>query len=131
LIAEASWVPVIASTLGVMGALVGVGATIRHNARTNRANLFSTYRLKWIDLFRDELAELLILGEQLYGYPLNAEKQAEDSTRQDLRARAMRLIVLLGREDRLRLNFAELKAFRRLTLATALRASRSRGTESF
>jgi hypothetical protein len=98
----------IGPTLGLIGALIVVGLTIRHNARTNRANLFSNYRLRWIDLFRDELAQLLILGERLYGPTLQAEATELELVRRDLRASSKRLIVLLGREDHLRVDFAEL-----------------------
>jgi hypothetical protein len=106
----ASWGPLIGPTLGLIGALIGVGLTIRHNARTNRANLFSNYRLKWIDLFRDELTELLILGERLYELPIQPDERDEPEqkqTKRDLKASARRLLVLLGREDQLRVGFAE------------------------
>lgn len=106
----AIWGALIGSTLGLIGALINVGLTIRHNARTNRANLFSTYRLKWIDLFRDELTQLLIHGERLYELSIQPDQPDEPEQKQlkrELRTSAMRLIVLLGREDHLRLRFAE------------------------
>lgn len=103
-----SWVTLISSIVGLISVLIGVSLTIRHNARTNRANLFSNYRLKWIDLFRDELSRLLILGQRLYEPSLQTEEAERKPVLTELWASRTQLIVLLGREDHLRLSFAEL-----------------------
>lgn len=102
-----SWLPLISSIVGLIGAVVVVSLTIRHNARTTRANLFSSYRLKWMDLFREELAELLILGERLYE-PSLQENATDPKVAADLRASGKRLIILLGLEDDLRKCFGAL-----------------------
>lgn len=102
-----SWAPLISSIVGLIGVLIGVALTIYFNARTTRANLFSSYRLKWMDLFREELAQLLILGERLYEPSLQAEPP-DVKLASDLRASGHRLIVLLGLEDELRRSFAKL-----------------------
>jgi hypothetical protein len=102
-----SWGALFAPILGLITALIGVGLTIRHNARINRANLFSNYRLKWMDLFREELSQLLILGERLYEPSLRAD-EPDRKLNSDLRACGKRLIILLGCEEGLRKDFAEL-----------------------
>jgi hypothetical protein len=96
----------ISSIVGLIGALVGVGLTIRQNARINRANLFSSYRLKWMDLFRDELGQVLTLGERVYDPKLQGGSDPRLMT--DLHASSKRLIILLGREPGLRGDFAKL-----------------------
>lgn len=102
----ATWVTLITSVAGLIGALIGVGLTIRQNARINRANLFSSYRLKWMDLFRDELGQVLTLGERVYDPSLQGGSDPRVIT--DLHASSKRLIILLGREPGLRGDFAEL-----------------------
>jgi hypothetical protein len=101
------WGALVAPILGLITALVGVGLTIRNNARINRANLFSSYRLKWMDLFREELAQLLILGEKVYESALRAA-EPDRELKSDLRACGKRLVVLLGCEEGLRKDFADL-----------------------
>jgi hypothetical protein len=106
-----SWGALSAPIVGLITALVGVGVTVRYNARINRANLFSNYRLKWMDLFREELAQLLILGERVYEPSLRPD-EPDRKLHSDLRACSKRLVVLLGCEEGLRKDFAELvKAF--------------------
>ncbi len=104
-----TWVPIVTAILGASVALLVVGLNIRHNARTSRANLFSAYRLKWMDLFREELSELLILGERLYDPSLRADA-SDQEVNSELHARGKRLIILLGRDrdKRIRKDFAEL-----------------------
>lgn len=102
----ATWVTLVTSIVGLIGALVGVGLTIRQNARINRANLFSSYRLKWMDLFRDELGQVLTLGERIYDPKLQGGSDPRLTT--DLHASSKRLIILLGREPGLRGDFAKL-----------------------
>lgn len=92
--------------------LAGVLATllygIRTTRRTLRANILTTYRLKWLDLFRAELPQLLVLGERLYDKRSELRDESLAKVWQKLRTVAKRLIVLMGREDELRLEFAEI-----------------------
>lgn len=104
-----TWVPVVTSIFGLIGALLVVSLNIRHTARAARANLFSAYRLKWMDLFREQLSELLILGERCYDPSLQANSP-DQVVISELRATGTRLIILLGRDrdKRIRKDFAEL-----------------------
>jgi hypothetical protein len=94
-----------------MAALVGVVATIlwgiRTARKTLRANILTTYRLQWLDLFRIELPQLLALGERLYHERYAGDAESRTRTWGKLRFVSKRLIVLMGREDELRLEFAE------------------------
>jgi hypothetical protein len=105
----------ITSLIGPLIALLGVAATIistvayglRTTRRNLRANIISTNRLKWLDLFRAELSFLLAFGERLEGC-IGKDETSEHIIREKLRLVSKRIIVLLGREDELRLELAEL-----------------------
>ena len=101
-----------AQLLAPLLALAGVLATILYGIqttrRTLRANILTTYRLKWLDLFRAELPQLLALGERLYDEGFAADAASQTRTREELQLVSKRLIVLMGREDELRLEFAEI-----------------------
>lgn len=100
------------SVLGPLVALVCVLATILYGLhqtrRTLRANLMTAHRLKWLDHLRADLPQLLALGERLYEETLREPNEDAITIRKELRLVSKRLIVLMGREDSLRLEFAEL-----------------------
>lgn len=102
--AWSSLVTPLATLAGVMATILwGVAAT----RRTLRANILTTYRLQWLDLFRIELPQLLALGERLYHERYGDDAETRTRTWGKLRFVSKRLIVLMGREDELRLEFAE------------------------
>jgi len=68
----------------------------------------TAHRLKWIDQLRADLPLLLAIRERLYNPDLRAPDETDIAIRQELRMISRRLIVLMGREDTLRLEFAEL-----------------------
>lgn len=75
--------------------------------RNLRANILGTTRLKLLELLRDEVASLLIHGERIYSGRHSDDKAAAMADRDALLAASKRLIVLLGREDDLRMRLAE------------------------
>ena len=75
--------------------------------RNLRANILGTTRLKLVDLLRDEVANLLIHGERIYSGRHSEDKVAIMADRDSLLAASKRLVVLLGREDELRMHLAE------------------------
>ena len=81
---------------------------IRSTRRTLRANIMTTHRLKWLDHLREDLPLLLAIGERLHDTSLRVPCETEVSIRRELREVSKRLIVLMGREDELRVEFAEL-----------------------
>jgi hypothetical protein len=76
--------------------------------RTLRANIMTSHRLKWLDLMRDDLPLLLSLGEQLYGLEPEMTQSGHEVVREELRRVSKRLLVLLGRENPLRMELSEL-----------------------
>ena len=116
------WATFIPPLLALAGVLVTIIIGVKTTRRTLRANILATHRLKWLDTLRDEMPQLLAMGERLYdGGHLTTEAQVE--TKDALRLSSKRLIVLMGREDELRMEFAE--AVRDFTAApTALLADK-------
>ncbi len=108
-------VPLVTFAGVIVTVLIGVRTTRRtlesnglNTRHTIRANILSTSRLKWLETFRTEFAELLAFGERLYEArvaPPDAASEAE--VRVALTRSSKRLIVLLGREDSDRLDMAE------------------------
>jgi hypothetical protein len=97
------------SLIPLLGVLLTVVSTTIYGLNTTRrnlrANILGTSRLKLLDLLRDEVANLLIHGERIYSVRHSDEQNADD--RDALAAVSKRLIVLLGREDPLRMSLAE------------------------
>lgn len=102
------WVSLIAPLLALIGVVATILYGIRTTRRTLRANIMTAHRLKWIDQLRVDLPLLLATGERLYDTTLRAPGETDLALRQELRLVSKRLIVLMGREDTLRLRFAEL-----------------------
>lgn len=112
-------VPLIGSLLALGGVLATIvhgfrttSRTLRANAvtaqKTLRANIMTAHRLKWIDQLRDDLPLLLAIGERQYDASLRSPEETDLTIRRELRLVSKRLVVLMGREDDLRIKFAEL-----------------------
>jgi len=99
--AAAPWIMTLAAPGAVLAAAaITVIVGLYQVRKTHHVNTITAYRLKWLDLFREQLPELLALGEEAYapgGPALSAAKAAE--RRHELRLAAKRLLVLLGRES--------------------------------
>jgi hypothetical protein len=98
------WVP-------LLGVLVTVVVTTIYGLNTTRrnlrANILGTSRLKFLEVLRDEVANLLIHGERFYSGRHAHDTDALAAARDELLAASKRLVVLLGREDDLRMEMAE------------------------
>lgn len=70
--------------------------TFRNTQFTVRAQVKTTYRTTWLALFRDRMAELLVLGQQIHS-PLDGSDGPTLDERRRLREVSAYLILLLGR----------------------------------
>jgi hypothetical protein len=101
------WLSLVAPGFVFAGVLVTVFFGLRTTRRTLRANILSTSRLKWLEGLRSDLASALTDGERLYK-PIPGENPAAHyKAVSDLRTSSLRLVVLLGREDQVRMELAE------------------------
>jgi len=108
-------VPLVTFSGILITVIIGVRTTRRtleanalNTRQTIRANILSASRLKWLEAFRTELAELLTRGEYLYeDGVLSTYDISEAKVRAELILSSKRLIVLLGRQETDRLAMAE------------------------
>jgi hypothetical protein len=91
-----------------LGVLVTIAYGLNTTRRNLRASVLSTSRLKWLELLRDEIANLLIHGERIYSPLIAGDAKALLTERKAIAAVSKKLIVLLGREDTQRFALSDL-----------------------
>lgn len=107
------WAALIVPATTLLGVIIAVVVGLKTTRLTLRANILSTFRCNWLEAFREELSELLALGERLYEERLEPEDETtKKEVHIELAAHAQALIVLLGRGSSNRMALAEeIRAF--------------------
>jgi hypothetical protein len=97
------WIALVTSSAPIIGSLIIAGfaasVALKTTRRNLRGNVISTYRQQWLDIFRNDLSELLTLGEIHFAADERSFDR-EPTSRERVRFRLLghRLVILLGFE---------------------------------